>query len=200
MSVSVRRLVSVGLFGLCAACGPKEAPNFNSTDITGAHFGQDAHWIDQSGHAVELANYKGKVVALFFGFTQCPDVCPTTMAQLKEVKKQLGPQGDQLQVVLMTIDPAHDTPAVLGQYVKAFDPSFVGVSASEQETKRILENFKAFAEKVKGKDGKTYSFDHTAAIYLYDPQGNLRLFVRPQEKNEKVVADIKALLKPKAAG
>jgi protein SCO1/2 len=181
----------LALVVLLGACSP---PAFNNVDITGANYAQGFDLRDAQGKRRTLADFKGKVVAVFFGFTQCPDVCPTTLADLTEAKKRLGSAGEQLQVVFITVDPARDTPQVLGAYMRNFDPSFVGLTGSSEEIERVAKEFKVFFAKVPGKSEGTYSVDHTAASYVFDREGRVRLFVRYGQPVEALVADLKRLL------
>lgn len=182
------------LFALAVgACGAPQS-EFKNTDITGADFGRTLALTDHNGKPRALAEFKGKVVAVFFGFTQCPDACPTTLATLKAVKDKLGADGDKLQVLFVTVDPERDTAPLLAKYVTAFDPNFIGLSGDAEATSRVAKEFKVFYQKVPGKVPETYSVDHTATTFLYDPQGRLRLFVRYGEAVEPIVADVQRLL------
>ncbi|MGE0312407.1 MAG: SCO family protein [Lautropia sp.] len=173
-------------------CQDKGAVKFNSPDITGAQYGRDFELKDPSGKVRTLADFRGKAVMLFFGFTQCPDVCPTALIRAADVKKQLGDKGTQLQVIFITIDPERDTPPVLEQYAKAFDPSFIGLYGDLKETSATAREFKVFYMKVP--TGQSYTMDHTAISYVFDPQGRLRLAVSHTTPADKVAADIRALL------
>ena len=193
----MRRLLIL-LCCLCAlvACDSKtSAPkaSFANTDITGSDFGRDFSLTDHTGQRRTLADYRGKVVALFFGFAQCPDICPTTLSDLAQVKQQLGTDGDKLQVLFITVDPERDTQDVLASFVPAFDPSFVALRGNKAETDKVTKDFKVFAQKVAGKDGGAYTIDHTAATYLYDTQGRIRLFVR-HGQTASLLQDIKRLI------
>ena len=173
------------------ACSP---PGFQSVDITGANYAQGFNLVDAEGKTRTLADFKGKVVVVFFGFAQCPDVCPTTLADMAEVRKRLGKDGERVQVVFITVDPARDTPQVLGAYMRNFDPSFVALTGSAEQIEKTTKDFKVFFAKVPGKTATTYSIDHTAASYVFDRDGNVRLFVRYGQPVDAVVADIKRLL------
>jgi protein SCO1/2 len=193
----MRRLF-VLLYCLAAlvACDTKtSAPkaSFANTDITGSDFGRDFSLTDHTGQRRTLADYRGKVVALFFGFAQCPDICPTTLSDLAQVKQQLGADGDKLQVLFITVDPERDTQEVLAGFVPAFDPSFVALRGSKNEIEKVTKDFKVFAQKVAGKDGGAYTIDHTAATYVYDTQGRIRLFVR-HGQTASLLQDIKHLI------
>lgn len=186
-------LCCVSALVACDSKVPAPKVSFANTDITGSDFGRDFELTDHTGKRRSLADYRGKVVALFFGFAQCPDICPTTLSDLAQVKQQLGNDGNKLQVLFITVDPERDTQDVLAGFVPAFDPSFVALRGDKAETDKVTKDFKVFAQKVAGKDGGAYTIDHTAATYLYDPQGRLRLFVR-HGQTLSLVADIKQLL------
>jgi protein SCO1/2 len=151
-----------------------------------------------NGKPRTLDEFKGKVVFLFFGFTQCPDICPTTMAELAEVRRRLGADGARVQGIFVTVDPERDTPEVLKAYLEGMDPSFVGLRGTLAETEAVGREFKIFYQKVPTKGGN-YTMDHTAGAYIFDPAGHLRLFVRYGMKVEELTADIKTLLSPAAA-
>ena len=186
-------LASAG--GLLAACQP-DKPQFKAIDITGADYAQGFQLTDFYGQPRSLADYKGKVVVVFFGFTQCPDVCPTTMNEMAQVKKLLGTDGDKLQVVFISIDPERDTPEVLKAYMGSFDPSFAGLyAASPDALAALAKDFKIYYKKVDGKTPTSYSMDHTAASYVYDPQGRLRLYARYGIGPQAMADDIRLLLK-----
>lgn len=167
---------------------------FNSVDITGANYAQQFSLTDTEGKKRTLAEFKGKVVFVFFGFTQCPEVCPVTMAELAEVRRRLGKDGDKVQGVFITIDPERDTAPVLKEYLHAMDPGFVGLRGSLEETNAASREFKVFYQKVPTKDGKSYSMDHTAGGFVFDPKGRIRLFARYGQPVDALTADIKKLL------
>jgi len=186
-------LASAG--GLLAACQP-DKPQFKAIDITGADYAQGFQLTDFNGRPRSLTDYKGKAVVVFFGFTQCPDVCPTTMNEMAQVKKLLGTDGDKLQVVFISIDPERDTPEVLKAYMGSFDPSFAGLyAASPDALAALAKDFKIYYKKVDGKTPTSYSMDHTAASYVYDPQGRLRLYARYGIGPQAMADDIRLLLK-----
>jgi len=168
-------------------------PRFKSTDITGADYGKTLELTDQTGRVRRLEDWRGKVVVLFFGFTHCPDVCPTTLADLAQAMKSLGPDAERVQVLFVTVDPERDTPDVLGKYVGAFDPRFLGLYGDAAATQRAAREFKVFYEKRKTADG--YSVDHSGQTYVIDAQGRLRLFVRPDRLASDLPEDLKTLLK-----
>ena len=167
---------------------------FRNTDVTGLGYARDFALNDQDGKPRTLADFKGKAVVIFFGYTHCPDVCPTTMAEMAAVMKQLGTDADRVQVLFVTLDPERDTPALLKQYVPAFDPRFIGLSGDQEATARVAKEFRVFYQKVPGKDAGSYTMDHTAASYVFDPQGRVRLFVRHGQGPEPIAQDLKALL------
>ena len=178
---------------MLAACAP-EKPSFKSIDVSGAEFGRQLSLTDHTGKPRTLADFKGKVVAVFFGFTRCPDVCPTTLAEMKAVKDKLGPDGDRLQVLFVTVDPERDTPELLAKYVPAFDASFLGLYGDADATAKAAKEFKVFYQKVPGSSPDNYSIDHTAATFIYDPQGRLRLFAKHGMGADALAQDIRLLL------
>ena len=170
-------------------------PKFTRIDITGADYARTLALPDVSGQPRTLADFKGKVVVVFFGYTQCPDVCPTTMAELAQVKKSLGADGDKLQGVFVTIDPERDTPEILKSYMASFDPSFVALRGTPEQTQAAAaKEFKVFYAKVPGKTPGSYTMDHTAGLHVSTRKGNPRLFERYGGGAEALAADIKALL------
>jgi protein SCO1/2 len=183
-------LVALAIAALLA-CKPAQ---FNNTDVTGIPYAQNFVLTDHAGKTRTLADFRGKLVVVFFGFTQCPDVCPTTLADMAEVRRQLGADGDKLQVLFITLDPERDTPAVLAQYVPQFDPSFIGLTGTPDLIARTAKDFKIFYQKVPGKTDTSYTVDHTAGSYVFDREGRARLFVRQGNGGELLVADLKRLL------
>lgn len=167
---------------------------FRGADITGADYARTLALPDVSGQQRTLADFKGKVTVVFFGYTQCPDVCPTTMAELAQVKKSLGADGDKLQGVFVTIDPERDTPEILKSYMASFDPSFVALRGTVEQTQAAAKEFKVFFAKVPGKVEGSYTMDHTAGAFVLDGKGNARLFERYGGGAEALAADIKALI------
>jgi protein SCO1/2 len=181
------------LTGLTAGCQRKQLA-FNSTDVTGSDIGGDLNLTDHNGVKRGMADFRGKAVVVFFGFIQCPDVCPTTLANFAEVMKRLGPEADKVQVVFVTVDPERDTAAVMKEYVTQFDPRFLGLSGSAEDTARVAKSFKVFYAKVPGKEPGSYSMDHSAGIYIFDPKGNLRLYGRHTVTPDALASDIRQLL------
>jgi protein SCO1/2 len=165
---------------------------FKGVDITGADYRYALP--DQDGKTRTPADFKGKVTAVFFGYTQCPDVCPTTLAELAQVKKLLGPDGERLQAVFISVDPERDTPEVLKAYVTSFDPSFVALRGTPEQTAATAKDFKMFFAKSPGKTPESYTVDHSTGTYLFDAQGQVRLFERYGAGAETLAADVKALL------
>ncbi len=191
-----RAMLLMGLTVLLAACG-KEGPTFTSLDITGnKEFAQDFSLQDPQGKTRTLADYKGKAVVMFFGYTHCPDVCPTTMAELNQVMQKLGPDyAQRVQVLFVTVDPQRDTSELMGQYVPAFNPAFVGLRpADDAALKEVTKSFRVVANRVEGSTPNNYTIDHTAGIYVFDPNGQLRLFMRPDEPVDAMAKDLKTLL------
>jgi protein SCO1/2 len=172
----------------------KPAVPFRGVDITGAEYARTLSLPDASGTLRTLADFKGKVTVVFFGYTQCPDVCPTTMAELAQVKKALGADGDRLQAVFVSIDPERDTPEILKSYMASFDPGFVALRGTPEQTQAAAKEFKVFFAKVPGKTAGSYTMDHTAGAYVLDTKGNPRLFERYGGGAEALTADIRALL------
>lgn len=181
------------LIAWLAACTPAK-PQFESVDMTGADYARDFALVDAGGKPRTLADYRGKVVVVFFGYTQCPDVCPTTMAELKTVMQSLGADADRVQVVFVTLDPERDTPALLAQYVPAFDKRFVGLYGDAAATARTAKEFKIFYQKVPGPTPTSYTLDHTAGSYVFDSDGRVRLFVRQGQSAAAITHDLKILL------
>lgn len=181
------------LLGGCDKLADKPV-SFKNTDLTGLDYAKDFALTDHNGKARTLADFKGKVVVVFFGFTHCPDVCPTTLAEMASVMKQLGPQADDVQVLMITVDPERDTQELLAQYVPAFDKRFLGLRGTPEQTAQVAKEFKVFYAKVPGKEPGSYTMDHTAASYVFDRNGKVRLFVRYGQGAEPLVHDIRQLL------
>jgi protein SCO1 len=201
MTMSARRTIARCAFALGVAlstlllssCDSK--PAFTNLDLTGnTQFGSDFSLPDTAGKTLTMADFKGKAVVLFFGYTHCPDVCPTTLAELSQALQKLGDDGKRVQVLMVTVDPARDTAPLLGQYVSAFNPTFVGLRpADDAQLVKVTKDFRVYYAKVPGKAGD-YTMDHTAASYVFDPQGRLRLFARDGQGAESWVHDLKILL------
>lgn len=186
-------LMGAGLASLLTACSD-DKPNFAAIDLTGADYARDFTLTDHTGQVRSLKDFAGKVVVLFFGYTQCPDVCPTTLAELTEVKKLLGPQGERVQGLFVTVDPERDTPEVLTAYMTSFDPSFLALVPTPEQLVALAKEYKIHYKKVEGKTPTSYTLDHTAASYVYDTQGKLRLYTRYGTGAQPLAADIRLLL------
>ena len=199
LSALLRRIIYIlliSIFGLTLlACSPK--PSFKNIDITGGKaFGTDFSLLDPDGNVRTLADFKGKVVVMFFGYTQCPDICPTTLTEMQQVMELMGPQADKVQVLFVTVDPQRDTAAVLKQYVPAFDSRFLGLRpADEAALEKVTKDFKIYYKKVPGASAGSYTMDHTAGSYAFDPEGHLRLYIKHAQGPETLAQDLKELLK-----
>ena len=176
-----------------AACSA-EKPAFKGIDITGATYARELNLPDSSSKPRSLADFKGKVMVVFFGFAQCPDVCPTTLAEIAETKRKLGADGSKVQGVFVTLDPERDTPEVLAAYIANFGPDFVGLRGTPEQTTAAAKEFKVYFAKVPGKTEGSYTIDHTAGAFVFDPQGKVRLFLRYGAGVEAMQGDVKALL------
>ena len=186
------RSCSIIIFCSLIAAGCDEGPRFRSTDITGAEYGRTLELTDHTGQPRRLEDFRGKAVVVSFGFTHCPDVCPTTLADLSQAVKSLGREAEKVQVLFVTVDPERDSREVLAKYVTAFDPRFIGLYGDPAATRRAAKEFKVYFEK--RKTGDTYSVDHSGQTYVIDPQGRLRLFVRHDRIGADLPADLKTLL------
>jgi protein SCO1/2 len=178
----------------CDKLPGKQAASFQNTDVTGLDYAKGFSLTDHTGKPRTLADYKGKVAIVFFGYTQCPDVCPTTMAEMAGVMQKLGPQADQVQVLFITLDPERDTPQLLASYVPAFDKRFVGLYGTPEQTAKTAKDFKVFYSKVPGKEPGSYTIDHMAGSYVFDKDGRLRLFLRHGVTADSIVHDVRQLL------
>ncbi|HVW63820.1 MAG TPA: SCO family protein [Nitrosospira sp.] len=181
-----------------AGCGNTANPTFLSTDITNASFGRELKLPGPTGEIRTLADFKGKVVALFFGYTQCPDICPATMSKLTGALQKLGADAARVQVLFVTLDPERDTPSVLQKYLSAFNPAFIGLSGDAKATREVANEFKIVYQKAAGNTPDHEIMEHSAGTYLFDPQGRLRLYVSSEKGEDVFVHDIAGLLK--AAG
>ena len=189
------RYAVVAVVLLVAGCQPKpEAPAFNATDITGAEFARDFTLTDHNGQVRSLADFRGKAVAVFFGYTHCPDVCPTTLADFAAALAQLGPQAERVQVIFVTVDPQRDTPDLLKQFVPAFHPSFLGMYADGPALERLAKEYKVVYQKTAVTAADDYLIDHSAGTYVYDPAGRLRLLVPYGSSPDAIAQDLKTLL------
>ena len=179
---------------MLGACSP-DKPQFRSIDITGADYARDFKLADHNGQQRTLADFRGKVVVIFFGFAQCPDVCPTAMAELAEIKRLLGADGGKVQGLFVTLDPERDTPEVLKAYMGNFDPAFLALRPTPQELPDLAKHFKIFYKKNEGKTAGSYTLDHTAASYVFDLQGRVRLYTRHGMGPAALAEDLKILVK-----
>jgi len=180
-----------------AACDKlpgKQQVAFQNTDVTGLDYAKGFSLTDHTGKQRTLADFKGKAVVVFFGYTQCPDVCPTTMAEMAAVMQKLGPLADQVQVLFITLDPERDTQQLLASYVPAFDKRFIGLRGTPEQTAKTAKEFKVFYAKVPGSDPNSYTIDHTAGSYVFDRDGRLRLFIRHGQGPDPIVHDLRQLL------
>ncbi len=183
-----------GAAGLFVACS-EGAPKFTAIDITGADYAKDFALVDHNGQARTLKDFHGKVVMMFFGYTQCPDVCPTSMTEMVAIKKLLGKDGSRLQGLFVTIDPGRDKADMLKAYMENFDPTFLALLPAPDQLAALSKDYKVYYKKVDGPTPTSYTMDHTAGSYVYDTQGKLRLFTRYGTKPELTAADIQMLLK-----
>lgn len=193
----MKKLFALTLLALALAGCDKLASKpvvFNNVDITGAAYARDFALTDHNGKPRTLADFKGKVVLLFFGFTQCPDICPTTMSEMAAVLKLLGEDAKDVQVLFVTVDPARDTQKLLSEYVPAFDPSFLGLYGDDAATRKVGQEFKVFFAKAPGATADSYSMDHQAGSYVFDKTGKIRLFIRHDKGAAPLAQDLKQLL------
>lgn len=191
MTTICRWVIAAALLAGCDG-----APKFKSTDITGAPYGRALELTDQRGQLRHLEDFRGKAVVLFFGFTHCPDVCPTTLADISAAVKKLGPDAPRVQVLFVTVDPERDTPQALAVYVDAFAGGFLALRGDAAATQRVAKEFKIYYEK--RKQGDTYTIDHSAQVYVVDPQGRLRLLVRHDRIGQDLADDLRTLLAEKS--
>ena len=189
-----RRLCLLTAAALTLAACSADKPQFKSIDITGADYARDFKLADHHGQLRSMADFKGKVVVVFFGFTQCPDVCPTAMAELAQVKLQLGAEGQRLQAIMVSLDPERDTPEVLKAYMTNFDPGFLALRPTLEQLPQVAKDFKIFYKKNEGKTPSSYTLDHSAGSYVFDPQGRVRLYTRQGVGVSAMTADLKLLL------
>jgi protein SCO1/2 len=189
-------LAALSAAALLAAAGcERAAPRFRSSDITGTSFGRDFALTDHHGRPRTLADFRGKIVVMFFGYTQCPDVCPTTLSELAEAMRRLGADAARVQVLFVTVDPERDSADLLGHYVPAFEPSFLGLRGDAEALARTAKEFKVVYQKQPGSTPATYTMDHSAGAYVFDPQGRLRLYVSYGAGPDVFAHDIRELLR-----
>ena len=195
--ISLIKAVAFFLVAAFLVACSQEAIKFNNVDITGSKaFGKDFVLVDHHGQKKQLADFNGRLVVMFFGYTQCPDVCPTTMTEMQGVMDLLGKDADKVQVLFVTVDPDRDTQELLSQYVPAFDKRFLGLRPENAAAlEKVTKDFKVFYNKVPGKTASTYTIDHTAGSYVFDAKGQLRLFLKHQQGPKPIAEDLKKLLK-----
>jgi protein SCO1/2 len=196
----MKRLLTIAAFSAVAlfatGCDKlrDKAPAFHNTDVTGVDYAKGFTLTDHTGKVRTLQDFRGKIVVMFFGYTQCPDVCPTTMAEMATVLKELGPSADEVQVLFVTVDPERDTQELLSHYVPAFDKRFIGLYGDAAATAKVAKEFKVFYAKAPGVDASSYTVDHTAGSFVFDKQGQLRLFVRHGQGPGLIAHDLRQLL------
>lgn len=198
-----RVISGIALCLTLVACGeradtPPQASSFNSIDLAGVPWGHDFRLTDQSGKPHSIADFRGKVVMLFFGYLNCPDMCPTSVAEMAQIRARMGVDRERVQGLFVTIDPKRDKPDVLAQYLSSFDPTFIGLSGDEASTAAAASEFKVFFAAQKPGPQGNYTVDHSGGIYVFDPRGRLRLMLRPGESVESKTADVEKLLKEPA--
>lgn len=195
-----KRIAILVLAAALAACdaSTESAKKFHATDVTGVDWARGFELTDHTGRPRTLADFRGKVVLVFFGFTNCPDACPTAMAEMAQVVDRLGPDGTRVQALFISVDPERDTAEVLAKYVPAFHPSFIGLRGTPEEIARTAKEFKVYYKANKperGADSRHYLVDHTAAIFVLDPRGKPRLYVSANGRSvDRMVEDVKRLL------
>lgn len=197
MFKSISYFLSVLAIILLTACGSannEEESSLFGTDITGADFATDFNLTDHNGQPRQLSDYQGKIVALFFGFTHCPDICPTTMADLASAMKLMGNQSDKVQVLFVTVDPERDTQEVLAKFVPSFDKRFVGLTGTPEQIDQTAKTFKIFYSKQQEVGQSGYSFDHSAGVYVFDQQGKIRIYLKYGQKPVEIAHDLSRLL------
>ena len=186
-------LLASALAPLLVACGETK-PQFKAIDVTGAEYSRDFQLTDHDGRPRTLKDFRGKAVVVFFGYTQCPDVCPTTLSEIAEAKRLLGPDGAKVQGVFVTVDPERDTPEVLKAYMANFGPDFVALRGTPEQLAEVAKEYKMYYKKVDGKTPGSYTMDHSAGSYVYDPQGRVRLYTRYGTGPEALASDLQVLL------
>ena len=196
----MKKLMTMALVAALAVLGAgcdklqDKPPAFHNTDITGVDYGKGFTLTDHTGKQRTLQDFRGKLVVMFFGYTQCPDVCPTTMSEMAAVMKELGPSAEDVQVLFVTVDPERDTQELLSHYVPAFDKRFIGLYGNAEQTAKVAKEFKVFYAKQPGADPGSYTVDHTAGSFVFDRQGQLRLFIRHNQGPAIIAHDLRQLL------
>ena len=196
---AIKTIAACALFAsagvIFSACS-KSQPEFRGVDISQVDYARDfAPLKDHNGQQRSIKDFQGKVVVVFFGYTQCPDVCPTSMQEMAEVKKMLDADGERLQSIFITVDPERDTPEMLKAYMANFDPSFLALVGNAEQTAALAKEFKIYYKKAEGKTPTSYTMDHSAGSYIYDTQGRLRVYYRYGSGAEALAHDVKQLLK-----
>ena len=198
MRMNRRALLGLAAAALALAGCDKLAPGsrtpFNGVDITGSDLGPDFRLTDHNGKERTLADFKGKAVAMFFGYTHCPDVCPTTLSDMANALKALGPDGQRVQVLFVTVDPKRDTPELLKGYVPAFNPTFLGLYGDAAATAKVTKDFRIYAAERPGKTPESYTVDHSAQTLVFDAKGKLRLMLAYGTPGDKIASDLRILL------
>lgn len=194
----MRALLLAAALLMLGACDRAEPPppelKFLATDITGAPWGRDFRLTDHSGKVRTLADFRGKLVALFFGYTHCPDVCPTTLSDFAAAMRELGADGERVQVLFVTVDPERDTPALLARYVPSFNPTFLGMHADPATLAGLAKEFKVIYQKSTIKGPADYLMDHSAGTYVFDAKGMLRLHMTYGTGPKAIAQDLRTLL------
>jgi protein SCO1/2 len=185
---------ALAIFFAVALGACNQQTQFQGSDVTGSAFGRDFHLTDHTGKPRALADFRGKVVVIFFGYTQCPEECPTTLSRLAAAMQRLGADASRVQVLLVTVDPERDTPEVLSQYVPAFNPTFLGLYGDAATTAQVAKEFKILYQKQPGPTPGTYSMDHSTGTFVFDPQGRLRVYESYAQGPDALAHDIRALL------
>ncbi|MDD5030898.1 MAG: SCO family protein [Rhodoferax sp.] len=191
--------LSIWATGQLAACSEK-GPAFTAIDLTGADYARDFSLMDHNGKPRTLKDFQGKIVMMFFGYTQCPDVCPTSMSEMATIRQLLGQDAERVQCLFVTLDPERDKPEMLKDYMQAFDPTFLALVPTPEQLVPLAKDFKVYYKKVEGPTPTSYTMDHTAGSYVYDTRGKLRLFTRYGTKPELTAADLRILLQQGGSG
>jgi len=191
--------LSVWVTGQLSACSEK-GPSFTAIDLTGADYAKDFALTDHNGQLRTLKDFQGKIVMMFFGYTQCPDVCPTSMSEMAAIRQLLGKDGERVQGLFVTVDPERDKPEMLKEYMQAFDPTFLALVPTPEQLVPLAKDYKVYYKKVDGPTPTSYTMDHTAGCYVYDTRGKLRLFTRYGTKPELTAADVRILLQQAGSG
>lgn len=189
-----RNVLLLASAAVLAACGESK-PQFSAIDVSGMDYAKGFQLPDANGQVRTLQDFRGKAVVVFFGYTQCPDVCPTTLGEIAQAKQLLGPDGDKVQGIFITVDPERDTPEVLKAYMANFGPDFIALRGTPEQVEATARDYKVYYKKVDGKTPGSYTMDHSAASFVYDPQGRLRLYTRYGTGPQALAGDLKQLLK-----